>query len=148
MPNNTDAKKGKRYTPKEKEEVLAFVAEVNKKRKRGGQKAAAEKFGISPLTISHWIKAAKKPAAKKVAAKKVAKKKTGGRKTAKKTAGRKVAKKKVARRRRRAASRSRPVAAGFNAKLRQLADLNDEIAKAEADVVKLKARFAKLKKSL
>jgi transposase-like protein len=88
MATKKDGKRGKRYTPQEKEEILAFVAEVNSKNKRGGQKAAADKYSISALTISNWLKAAKsKGAAKKpdavaaapVAAPKVAKKKAAKR---------------------------------------------------------------------
>ena len=91
MATKKDGKRGKRYTPQEKEEILAFVAEVNSKNKRGGQKAAADKYSISALTISNWLKAAKsKGAAKKpdavaavaaapVVAPKVAKKKAAKR---------------------------------------------------------------------
>ncbi len=46
--------KGKRYTDAEKAEVLAFVENYG----RGGASAAAKKFGVSPLTISSWRKAA------------------------------------------------------------------------------------------
>lgn len=48
--------KGKRYTDKEKAQVLAFVEKVNAEKGRGGITAAATKFGITPLTISNWIK--------------------------------------------------------------------------------------------
>jgi hypothetical protein len=34
--------------------VLAFVYEVDAAKGRGGITAAAERFGITPLTISHW----------------------------------------------------------------------------------------------
>lgn len=49
----------KRYTPEEKQEVLDFVAQFNVENGRGGNKAASEKFGISPITISQWSKKAK-----------------------------------------------------------------------------------------
>mgnify|MGYP002626365662 FL=1 len=49
--------KGKRYTPAEKQQVIDFVNEVNASKGRGGQSAASKKFGISPLTISSWLKA-------------------------------------------------------------------------------------------
>jgi len=169
--------KGKRYNAEEKQQILAYVAEINRKQKRGGQKAAAAKFGISPLTISTWIKAAgkgakpapaataapaekavtkvakkaAKKAAKKVAkkaAKKAAKKSATGKrlgrppgKATKKVATKKVAAKKVA--------AVAPVATGgFSSKLRELADLHDQIAKSESQLAAMKAQFAKLKGSL
>ena len=48
------ASKGKRYTPEEKAQILAFVEAQG----RGGASAAAKKFNVSPLTISSWRKAA------------------------------------------------------------------------------------------
>lgn len=59
--------KGKRYSAEEKQQILDFVAEVNGEKGRGGQSAAAKKFGISQLTISNWIKAGGSPAAAKKA---------------------------------------------------------------------------------
>lgn len=49
--------KGRRYSAKEKAEIIAFVDKVNADRGRGGQSAAAKKFKISPLTIASWIRA-------------------------------------------------------------------------------------------
>lgn len=51
-----NAAKGRRYTVKEKEEIIAFVDKVNSERGRGGQTAASKKFNISQLTISSWIR--------------------------------------------------------------------------------------------
>lgn len=48
------ATKGKRYTAEEKAEILAYAAAQG----RGGQSAAAKKFGVSPLTLSNWKKGA------------------------------------------------------------------------------------------
>jgi transposase-like protein len=48
--------RGKRYTPDEKSEVVAYVAEYNAANGRGGQSSAAVKFGISQLTIAAWLK--------------------------------------------------------------------------------------------
>lgn len=48
--------KGRRYSSKEKAEIIAFVDKVNADRGRGGQSAASKKFKISPLTISSWIR--------------------------------------------------------------------------------------------
>jgi hypothetical protein len=47
-------KKGKRYSAQEKAEILAFIDSQG----RGGQTAAAKKFGVSPLTLSSWRKSA------------------------------------------------------------------------------------------
>ena len=48
--------RGKRYTPEEKSKIVSFVQEHNAANGRGGQSAAAAKFGISQLTISSWLK--------------------------------------------------------------------------------------------
>lgn len=70
------SKKGVRYSPEKKKEVVDFVVAYNEKNGRGGQNQAAKKFKLSVLTVSAWLKAsgARKPAAgivKKQAAKKV-----------------------------------------------------------------------------
>lgn len=54
--------KAKRYTETEKAEILDFIAAFTG---RGAQKAAAEKFGVSAVTISNWTKAAKKKRGRK-----------------------------------------------------------------------------------
>lgn len=46
--------KGKRYSEKERDEILAFVDEVNAELRRGGIRSAAEKFDVTPMTISRW----------------------------------------------------------------------------------------------
>lgn len=56
--------KGKRYTDKEKAQVLAFVEKTNSDKGRGGITAASKKFGITPLTISNWMKKTGSPAAR------------------------------------------------------------------------------------
>lgn len=76
--------KGKRYTDAQKQEVVAFAQKVNAENGRGGQAAAARKYGISVLTVSGWLKAgasakAPKPAAAAKVAAKPAKK--AGKKT-------------------------------------------------------------------
>ena len=50
------APQGTRYTDDQKQAVLAYVAEVNAKKGRGGMSAAARKFKITPLTVSTWIR--------------------------------------------------------------------------------------------
>jgi transposase-like protein len=54
--SNVNAAKGRRYTAKEKAEIIAFVDKVNADKGRGGQSAASKKYKISPLTISSWIR--------------------------------------------------------------------------------------------
>ena len=48
--------KARRYSVKEKEEILRYVESVNSKQGRGGQTAAVKKYGISALTISTWLR--------------------------------------------------------------------------------------------
>lgn len=54
--NKKNIVRGKRYTPEEKSKVVTFVTEYNAANGRGGQSAAAAKFGISQLTIATWLK--------------------------------------------------------------------------------------------
>ena len=51
-----NAAKGRRYSISEKRAVLEFVESVNLERGRGGIAAAAQQFGVSPLTISNWMR--------------------------------------------------------------------------------------------
>lgn len=44
-----------RYNDKQKADVIAFVKKHNEKHGRGGQSAAKEKFGISPISIASWL---------------------------------------------------------------------------------------------
>lgn len=53
-----DIVRGKRYTPAEKNTIIAFVESHNAANGRGGQSAAAKKFGVSQLTVSGWLKGA------------------------------------------------------------------------------------------
>lgn len=55
--SKVNSAKGRRYTNKEKAEIIAFVDKVNSEKGRGGQSAASKKYKISPLTISSWIRA-------------------------------------------------------------------------------------------
>lgn len=81
-------KKGIRYSPELKQQVVDFVTSHNAVNGRGGQNQAAKKFKLSVLTVASWLKAAgaKKPSRKKITAKanKVAK---GAKKVAAKTSG-------------------------------------------------------------
>lgn len=47
-----------RYDQKTKDEVVAFIENHNKENGRGGQSAAAEKYGVSPITIANWLRIA------------------------------------------------------------------------------------------
>jgi transposase-like protein len=55
--SNINAAKGRRYSAKEKADILAYVDKINNDKGRGGQSAASKKYSISPLTISSWIRA-------------------------------------------------------------------------------------------
>mgnify|MGYP000347022036 CR=1 FL=1 len=88
MNSNDSTKNKRRYTPEEKQSVLDFIAERKTQNKRGAQKEAAERFGISTVTISSWMKATKAKRGRKPAAKTTAEKKTSTRRsTAKKAEG-------------------------------------------------------------
>ena len=63
-----------RYEQEKKDEVVAFVEAHNAKQGRGGQSAAVEKYGLSPITIASWLK---KAGAKPVVKRKGAAKKRG-----------------------------------------------------------------------
>ncbi len=53
-PNNPA--RGKRYTNAQKTQVLAYVDKVNDEQGRGGVTAASKKYGVTPLSISNWLK--------------------------------------------------------------------------------------------
>ena len=63
--NKKSSATGVRYTDAQKKEVVDFVSQYNSKNGRGGQSAASNKFKVTPLTISAWIKASGAPAAAK-----------------------------------------------------------------------------------
>jgi transposase-like protein len=52
MQNN----KGRRYSLAEKSVVIAHVERINVERGRGGITHASKEFGVSPLTITNWLK--------------------------------------------------------------------------------------------
>lgn len=47
--------KGKRYSVKERNDVLSYVAEHNESHGRGGITTAVKKYGISAVTIRNWM---------------------------------------------------------------------------------------------
>lgn len=119
-------KPGIRYTTEQKQEVVDFVANYNSDNNRGGQSKAATKFGISPITVMAWLKAA---GIKKV--------------------GNKVAAAAAAPASAKAAKNASSSASGsFNAKLTTLLAMSEEIASAEAALAQLKGKFSSLKASL
>lgn len=52
----TTSKKGVRYSPEYKQEVVDFVEAYNASNGRGGQSHAAKKYNLSVLTVSSWLK--------------------------------------------------------------------------------------------
>lgn len=129
--------KGKRYSQAEKQEILDLVNTINNTKGRGGQAAASKKYGISPLTISSWVKSGGAPPKKP------------GRKPGRK-AGAKAARKagkKVA-----SAPTPAPAAAASSGGLEQKLDKLKKLAKlidtTESELKKLRSEFDKLKGSL
>jgi len=53
---NSNAAKGRRYSIAERRAVIEHVESVNLERGRGGIAGASKRFGISPLTISNWLR--------------------------------------------------------------------------------------------
>ena len=98
MNSNDSTKNKRRYTPEEKQSVLDFIAE---------RKEAAERFGISTVTISSWMKATKAKRGRKPGTKNTA------------------------------APKAQPLAAAQPADLRRLAAVLEEIADLEAQTTKL-----------
>ena len=56
--NKKDNIRSKRYTSEEKNKIVAFVTDYNSTNGRGGQRAASQKFEVSQLTVSNWLKSA------------------------------------------------------------------------------------------
>lgn len=122
---------GTRYTDTQKKEVTDFVATYNAANGRGGQSKAAAKYKISPLTVMAWLKASGGTAKVKKALKKGTKYVAPGK------AAQKALK----------ATKS-PTSGSFDAKLGSLLALSKEIAKTEATLAQLNAKFKSLKASL
>lgn len=134
---SSKSNKGKRYSAKEREEILAFVASVNEAKGRGGQSAAASKYQVSPLTIGNWVKQSGAAPKSKAAKTKPAKPKAKGRPPKAKAV--KAAKTPAAKT---AGSGS------FATNLRRLADLHDQIQQAEGQLNKMRAEYGSLKSKL
>jgi len=69
-------KQGKRYSADEKAEIVAYIVAYDAENKRGGMKAASDKYGVSVVTLSNWKKKDKGPKKRKTKAKKAVAKKT------------------------------------------------------------------------
>ncbi len=124
-------KPGTRYTPEQKKAVTDFVVSYNEENGRGGSSTAVKKFGISPLTVIAWLKAAGV---------------TGSTNKAKKIT--KAGTAKAPKEPKAAKYVSGEVPDGFSAKLSSLLSLSGQIDKAEAELANLKAKFSSLKSSL
>lgn len=121
------SKVGTRYTPEQKKEVVDFAVEYNAANGRGGQSKAADKFGVSPLTVMAWLKNA------------------GASKPARKSDVKPV---KVAKAAKAVKGAKRSSGDDFDTKLSSLQALRKEIARAESELAKLNSRFDSLKSSL
>ena len=64
------------YSADEKAEIVAYIIAYDAEHKRGGMKAASDKYGVSVVTLSNWKKKDKGPRKGKTKAKKVAAKKS------------------------------------------------------------------------
>lgn len=117
--------KGQRYSAEEKQEILQFVVDYDRQHGRGGQSAAAEKYGVSPLTISNWKKSSGK------APRKMGRPKKSGLAAAVATP------KQIA-----------SGASSMGSKLDRLQSVHDEIVATEKELNRLRAQFDALKESL
>ena len=148
--------KGKRYTAEEKQEILNFINEHNLANKgRGGQTAAATKFGVSQLTLAGWLKKSGTPAKPaKVKAEAPAATTAEAPAAAPKKRGRKPKAATAAPAPKAAKAPKAPKAAvatsglSFNDKLKALLAVSQEIEAAEAGLASLKAKFDSLKAAL
>ena len=48
----------KRYSQKQKDDVVAFIQKFNEENGRGGQAAAAKKWKLNPITVKSWMEKA------------------------------------------------------------------------------------------
>lgn len=117
--------KGQRYSAAEKQAILDFVVDYDRQHGRGGQTAAAEKYDVSPLTISNWKKNSGK------APRKMGRPKKSGLAAAVTT--------------------SKQITSGatsMGGKLDRLQSVHDEIIATEKELNRLRAQFDALKESL
>lgn len=112
--------RGKRYSDNEKNEIVKFVLAYDAEKGRGGKSAASKKFGVTPITLTSWLKNAS-PISR-------------GRGRPK-ASGANGAVKSIS-------------TGGSLAKLRELSSLAAKIQKAETELRKLKDRFDSIKVTL
>jgi transposase-like protein len=122
--------RGKRYTPEEKNSIIAFITEHNATNGRGGQSAAAAKFGISQITLASWLK------------------KSGVKAKRKSTKSSKTAKRKSTKSSKQSAAKSVTSTSGIQKKLGALLTLGQEIEKLERTLKTKRAQFDSLKAAL
>lgn len=113
-----------RYSQEKKDEVLKFVQEHNEKNGRGGQSAAATKYGLTPLTVKNWMDKAGIP--------------TPGRGGKRRRGRRAVARKAPARK---AAASKAATGGSIAARLQRMADIQADIEKLQAEYDSLKAQI-------
>lgn len=114
------SKMGVRYSPEQKQEVVKFVQDFNAANGRGGQSRAADKFKLSVLTVSAWLKAAGVKGGKAPKAAKVSKKAAKGA----------VVK----------AAKSAAAPTGLAAKVASLVNISEQVNQAEKELEKLYAK--------
>ena len=114
------SKMGVRYSPEQKQEVVKFVQDFNAANGRGGQSRAADKFKLSVLTVSAWLKAAGVKGGKAPKAAKVSKKAAKGA----------VVK----------AAKSAAAPTGLAAKVASLVNISEQVNQAEKALEKLYAK--------
>lgn len=117
MAKKTKGKRGVRYTDKEKTEIIQFVQDHDQANGRGGQSAAAKKFGVSTLSIANW---SKKTGRKTVAA---------------------APKKKAARKQAAAAPSAGPVSGGVTATLKRMIAIQERLEALQAEYGALKSQL-------
>ncbi len=139
---------GARYTDEQKQEVTDFVAEYNQANGRGGASLAAKKFGIAPLTITAWLKAAGAP----TKGKKTRQKYGTGTKT---KAAKEAAKATKATPTKAATTKAAPAASSassddndLSSKLSSMLELRKQISAVEEELANLNDEFNSLKNSL
>jgi len=116
---------GSRYSDEQKKNVTDFVVAYNTANGRGGASTASKKFGVSPLTVMAWLKAA------------------GVNGVNKKTGSKSKAVAKSAK-----VSKAASGSGDLSAKLNSLLSLSKQIAAAESELANLQSKFDSLKASL
>ena len=117
------SKMGVRYSPEQKQEVVKFVQDFNAANGRGGQSRAADKFKLSVLTVSAWLKAAGVKGGKVAKAPKAVK-------VSKKAAKGAVVK----------SPKASAAPAGLAAKVASLVNISEQVNQAEKELEKLYAK--------